>query len=371
MTEPLPIRPRAPTPRAHPPYGNPYPDADGRQHARAYSTRPARWLHALRDQIPADVMPRQEVDRIVAILLAQLNHPFFNASRGMALFYTHLRDWHRSAEWLQYEDEGWTAEEERLRAQMQLPRITQEDEERHARAAQLYQDALAEHQREHLDLTTRRDDSKRDFIQQLQMPHVIARFEQLNDELYNEGYVPDLTEQIVIVRTYTRKTSPMKDNPGVPVFRYLAQPLIDADTFCMYATPEAVETFFRALLDTLQALRKPITRGLFRGGETLFAEQLRSITHNYDRAARTRYPLCAPIYVRDPTRHSPLSYARYQFIVDHVRQYAGTAGKRALCREALYALVAVSRADPDDCPFACLTGCKDILLRIVAFAYEA
>jgi hypothetical protein len=76
----------------------------------------------------------------------------------------------------------------------------------------------------------------------------------------------------------------------------------------------------------------------------------------------------------DPHRHSPLPLYRYHFIVDQVRQYVGTVGKRALYRDALYALAAVSRADPRTCPFGlgqvCGSGCEEILRMIVAYAYE-
>jgi hypothetical protein len=377
----LPIGPRAPTPRAYAPSGNPHPDPDDSDQWRAYTNQHAQWLHALRDRIPADVMAPQEVDRLVAILISQLPSHALVSVYILHNFEQNLRLWYSDDQLMRENDVVWMETETRLKARMQLPRITEMGSEQYQvaledrdRAAAQYRVAFEDRQRTLLQLTTRVYNSRMACLEDLQRPVIIRFFEEVNDMSFYLDYpaYSDLPAQIARVRTYTRHTFPMIDNPGVPIYEYLAEHLYNVHGFCMYATPEAVETLVRTLIDTLHALRVSITRGLFRGQRALFAEQLRSITHNYHRAAHTRYPLSVPIYVQngDPNRRSPLSYARYQFVVDLVRQYAGTAGKRAHYKDALYALAAVSRADPDHCPFACLAGCKDILIRIVAFAFE-
>jgi hypothetical protein len=194
-------------------------------------------------------MAPQEVDRIIAVMLAQLNNKLIASTHLFRRFDTHLSLWHWAEDLMQKNDVVFREKEERWWAESQLPRITEEDQEHHDREAKLYQVALADRQRTLLQLTRDRDDNRRAFLEELPKPEITAFFEELNDMSFYWDYPAqsDLPAQIARVRTYTRHSFPMIDNPGVPIYEYLAPYLFNFHGFCMYATPDAVETLVRTL----------------------------------------------------------------------------------------------------------------------------
>jgi hypothetical protein len=231
----------------------------------------------------------------------------------------------------------------------------------------------------------------------LQKPKVIEYLERLNSAQFpgHEKYdprLPELAANITLDSQHAVAWGQI-DRDLVPLLQKFHH-------FSMYAEPERVDKFVAALLWTLKNHSDCIRDG-WKQKRTHLARQLTSVTENYRAAFGSPWKLPRPVYITDlesfaehltpvTEPESPLSDARYHFIVDHARRYGRSKGRR---KEAFYILCSAFKArarrhtyttrpmtslcvirrpmDDPPCPIRLLAGSNEILRMIASLVYPA
>jgi hypothetical protein len=364
--------PGAPTPRIHLPYGNPCEE----NVRRDYSVSFARDLWEFRSEIPPEIMPPHQVQRLAAILCADLNNDFDqnglpDAVRGLS---QNLYFWRKTKRELQVMyDEGPT-------------HVTRMPPNHRANLIQIYES-------DKRYLVRRINEEKVNAIEELQSPNVLQCLESHNAAQFHEKYDPGLPELLASITLDSQHAVAWGqiDRDMVPLLQNFHR-------LSVYAEPERVDKFVAALLRTLKSHPECIRDGS-NLKRTHLACQLTSVAENYGAAFSSPWELPRPDYVtalysfrvyQSPSTEprSRWSHANYQFMVDHARRYGGRVGRG---KEAYYVLcsaikrralrhtytarpttnLCVIRRPMDDrpCPLRLLAGSNEILRMIARLAY--
>lgn len=369
--------PGAPTPRIHLPYGNPCEE----NVRRKYSVSLARDLWQFRSLIPPEIMPPSQVQRLAAILCADLKDKFEEG------FPVPLQGLSQSLFMWQYNTN-------------QMMILVQEKNERVRGMARQYRKQLAQHYKnDWLFHKRQRKIEKEKVFEELRNPEVSDFLERHHRTQFHETYEPRLPELVASIE--------LDNEPAVlkvQINRDLA-PLLDKfPYFCMYAEPKRVDKLVATLLNTLMdkeeairsiesiSLRNKTIPNTSSYDRNKYVQQLLTITSNYLNTLDSPWRLAPPQYLDTRSMHwagiSPLRNAKYQFIVDHARRYGRNKGRRleayyvlcsAIKRRALRhtytarptANLCVIRRPMDDrpCPLRLLAGSNEILCMIARLAY--
>jgi hypothetical protein len=359
-------RPGAPTPRINLPYGNPC----NENVQRAYSSSLARDLWHFRSEIPPEILPQSQVERLIAIVCAEVREeddyafpaPLKNLSTRLFWWRKHKMD---------YMDNNppgvrnWPGQ------------------------AQTTDTVFCRY------LKTKLNEEKALILEELSKPALIEFLEGVNSALFHEKYEPRLPELAADITLDSQHAVAWGqiDRDMVPLLEKFYH-------FSVYAEPERVDRFVAALLRTLKNHSDCIRDG-WKQNRTHLARQLTSVTESYGAAFGSPWKLPRQVYITDlesfvehqapaPQPNSPLSDARYHYIVDHARRYGRSKGRRKevlniLCiatkpRALRHTYTArpmtrpcVIRRPMDDlpCPIRLLAGSNEILRMIACLAYPA
>lgn len=321
MTDPQRTRPEAPPPNIRLPFGNPCREENVQ---RAYSIERVRELIEFKPEIPNNVLTPEQVDVLAAYMFVELS---------MALHQVHgAVTFNMNA--------GFAG---RVMARTDLRELQ----------------ARGEH--DGLDMINQRLVlSNEQLCTELSNPEVIGYFKNLNQDHFHDQYMSPYTQGLIARIT------------AVDDYRDLPPMLNKFHVFCMYAQHKDIHRLTGTLIKTLDKLYDAIEWAIKTTPYACacFERQLLSITANYRLASRYQPELAPPEYTELPNDvdHLELRPSRYQFIVDHARQYGRVVGRRRMAFDVIYRgiTLAVKSANPPAiCAFETSEELLGMIIRLV------